>query len=147
MDIIEKLKEEHLKIRTILLNLEMHSRKGSVDTDGILFNLKSLYDIWDKHEEKEEDIFPYLEKRGINVPVQELRFEHGALRRHRERIRAALISGAALKIEEIINLDLNIVIAKIREHMNKEDSVLYGVSWESLKEKDLDEVKRIVERG
>ena len=145
MDAIEKLKEEHSKIRAILLSLELDSRKGSVDADGMLFNLRSLYELWEKHEDKEEDIFPYLEKRGINVPVQELRFERGALRRHRDRIRSALISGAALKIEEIINLDLNIVIAKIREHMNKEEMVLYGVSWDKLKEEDTNAIKRIVE--
>lgn len=100
----------------------------------------------EKHHKREEDVlFPELEKRNITGPTRIMRMEHDDL-----RMRKRLLKETAQKAEE---MDFNeckekvdelakYIVFHLRDHIYKENYILYPTAIDALKDKALwDEMK------
>jgi len=127
MNQIEELKEEHEEIERELIEFEEIIGEERINYPNLLHVYKKLLRIWELHETKEEILFDTLEKKGIVVPIQTLRFEHVALKTHRDKILEAMNSGSEFELKKTLHTDLEIIISKLRKHIQEENYTLYSL--------------------
>jgi hemerythrin-like domain-containing protein len=146
MKAIQELLEEHDEIERNLSELEEVileiNDEGIVNFPNLLHTLKTLHSIWDKHEAKEEKIFPIFRKERIKIPVKTMIFEHGLLRTHNDKIKQALGSNHHLKeVLEKHGLD---IIHLLRGHMRREEDILMTITENELTGEELTEIDQIL---
>ncbi len=137
---IEPLKQEHREIERELLELETIMQEEIINYPNLVHTFKKLIFIWDEHEKKEEKIFLIMEKEQIKVPVETMLSDHKTLRRHKQAITLAIISGDDSKIRKVLNENAVVIIRRLREHINDEDEVLYTIALEEFTPKELEEL-------
>lgn len=140
MSFIENLKQEHVEIERELLELETIKNSEKINYSNLIHVFKNLIKVWDVHEAKEEDIFPFLENQEIKIPVETMMFEHRALKPHKNAVKKAISSGSEVEVKKALNIDVPIIISKLRKHIDDEDEILYRIV---LKELDVEEIKEI----
>jgi DUF438 domain-containing protein len=134
--------EEILKFLDELDNLIEPLKRGISDEEKkILQDLSEhLVDAEKHHEREEKVLFPELEKRGITGPPRIMRMEHDELRPIKKRLQELSIEPDKNK-NEIIEL-INVLSFKLRDHIFKENNILYpaalnaigeDVIWENIK--------------
>ncbi|VVB77763.1 Hemerythrin HHE cation binding domain protein [uncultured archaeon] len=138
MNSIEKLKQEHEEIERELIELEAIMEDEAVNYSNLLHVIKSLHELWDKHEQREERIFPILKNEKIIIPVKTMLFEHRELNVHKEAINKAIMSGSEFELKDALNKHGKIIIEKLRKHINYEDEILYRITLEIFTPKELD---------
>lgn len=141
MNSIEKLKQEHEEIERDLIELETIMQDEIINYPNLLHTINNLIECWDKHEEKEERIFPILKHEQIIIPVKEMLFDHKKLGIHKEAIKKAINSGNELEVKNALNSHGKIIIEKLRKHINDEDEILYRLTFEIFTPKELDELE------
>lgn len=124
---LEKIKQEHEQIERELLELEEIINQDEINFSNLSHVWVKLLKIWEEHEEKEETIFPELTKHGFRIQITTLHFEHVALRSHKNNIIKAFKSGNNEEIKKVLHTDMNIIIAQLRNHIEKEEMILYSV--------------------
>jgi hypothetical protein len=126
--------EEILKFLDELDNLIEPLKRGVVDEEKkILQDLSEhLVDAEKHHEREEKVLFPELEKRGITGPPRIMRMEHDELRPIKKRLLELSIEPNKNK-NEIIEL-INVLSFKLRDHIFKENNILYPAALDSIKE-------------
>lgn len=141
---IEKIKQEHEQIERELVELETIMEEEIINYPNLVHTLRNLSDLWDKHEKKEEIIFPILEKKNsFKIPVGKALSEHEEFRVHKKAIVDAMKKGEH-ETKKKLEKDGKELIKRLREHMDNEDEILYTLSkQESL---DNDEIKYITEK-
>ena len=122
-----ELKKEHEMIERELIELEMIMHTFPVNYSNLLHVLRRLYQFWEAHEEKESIFFHDLAKKGYTIPIKKIFFEHGQLKKHRDRLLAAVHSGSENKTHDALIHDGKAMIAKLRQHMKDEDWILYAL--------------------
>ena len=140
MNPIEILEQEHRDIERELLELEAIRESEIVNIPNLCHVCKKLHNLWDSHEEKEEKIFPILKKERILIPVKEMLFEHRFLHPHKEAVDKAINSGSEAEIKNALYTHVPIIIRKLREHINKEDEVLYTIALSEFTSEELAEL-------
>jgi len=141
MNSIEKLKQEHEEIERELSELELIMQDEIINYSNLLHTLKNLVEYWDKHEQREERIFPILKHEKIIIPVKTMLFDHKILRVHKDAIKNAINSKSELKVKDALNTHGKIIIEKLRKHINDEDEILYRITFEIFTPKELDELE------
>ena len=97
------------------------------------------------HQREEEVLFPALREHGIQAPPARMVAEHVTLRAHEHRVTegvARVIEAEGRGWTELMRLARELA-RFLREHINKEDGVLYPLAFEVLSEPGLwDELKQ-----
>lgn len=147
------LKEEHEIILKNLDNLErilekVRSSKNFGEIEEELAQLEAiahvLLDAESHHEREEKALFPPLEKHGITGPPSIMRMEHTDLRKRKKTL-GKLVEGCgkmsygefADKLHEVGSYILRV----LRDHIFKENNILYPTALKSLKESEWNEIK------
>lgn len=94
------------------------------------------------HQREEQALFPFLEQHGITGPPRIMRQEHELLRPQKHALRAVLDGGAPLT--EIVAGVRDIgpkLAAQLRQHIHKEDHILYPTALSVLSADEWSEVK------
>lgn len=148
MNPIEEIKQEHEDIERELIELETIKEDEEINYPDLIHTFKKLHNIWNKHEEKEEIIFPYLRKKEhLIIPVKEMLFEHRALKSHKDALLNAINSGSEWELKKILDFHGKIIIEKLRQHIKKEDEVLFTISLQQeFKPEDVIEMKKLLEQ-
>ena len=144
MNPLEILKEEHRLIERELLELETIMEELDINYSNLVHVWKNLYDLWNSHEEKEEKVFPIMEKERIRIPVVNMFFEHKELRGHKQSINKAIMSGSNDEIKSSLETHGRIIIGKLRQHINAEDEILYTIAEEELTPEESKEIEKIL---
>lgn len=140
MNPIELLKQEHRDIERELIELESIIKEEVINYPNLVHVIKKLCEIWDEHEQKEEKIFPIMEKEKIKIPVYTMLCEHRDLKGHKDAIKDAIESGSEFKLKKALNEHGKIIITKLRKHINDEDEVLYTITLQEFTPKELEEL-------
>jgi hemerythrin-like domain-containing protein len=135
MNPIEQLEQEHEDIERELLELETISNSESINYSNLAHVFKRLIPLWNKHEEKEEKIFPIMKKERIIVPVKKMLFDHKNLRVHKKAIMDAINSGKGIK--EALDNHIKVIIQKLREHIKNEDEILYTIAMSEFTQEEI----------
>lgn len=122
-----ELKKEHELIERELIELEMIMHTFPVNYSNLLHVLKRLCQFWENHEKKESIFFQALAKKGFTIPLRKIFFEHGQLKKHRDKLLAAVHSGSEDRTHEALTHDGKAMISKLRQHMADEDWILYAL--------------------
>jgi len=90
-----------------------------------------------KHHQREEDVlFPAMEELGITGPPRIMRLEHDMLKARKARLQELLSKQMDLQEfrKELAGLAAFIVF-NLRDHIFKEDSILYPAAWRTITSK------------
>lgn len=121
---------ENFYIRRVLQEIAEMNIQQDFQKFFNLFN--QLSEVEKRYARKENQLFPYLEKRGWNGPSQGMWSFHDAIR--------DLLRGVRKKIEvrdhSNLNQDMNIVISEMGRLMAVEEMRLFPVSLQMLQEED-----------
>lgn len=119
------LKEEHAKLRSGLLEIESFIQKKEIDAEALEKKLNQLCNFWNEHEKREEEYFQLLSTKNKPFPTTpSLMEQHRELRGHWTVLRKAVSSKKADKIRVALDTDGRMLVQKLREHMDLEDSFL-----------------------
>ena len=140
MKVIDNLRKDHEAIERELLELETIRDAEVLNYINLAHTFKRLYELWNKHEELENNVFSLLEKDRIKVPVKKMLFEHKILRQHKEMMFRAISSGSEAKMREALDSNLSVILKELRKHMNSEDEVLFTISEEEFTDDELSEL-------
>ena len=99
---------------------------------------ESLHGSERHHEQEEHVLFPALEERGVAMPPRVMHREHDELRRWKKRLLA--VASEAAPDSEPIAEPVGTLAAMLRDHIHKENEVLYPMAlsvieagaWEQL---------------
>jgi len=115
----------------------------------ILKDLKRISENFleaDKHHKKEENaLFPFLERHGIVEPCNVIRVEHEELRKRKGELRK--LAGQknlseSFKIKEAGFFVLDV----LRNHIDREENVLFSMAEQISSENELEEMKRMMDK-
>lgn len=149
---VDILKEEHKHILKNIDVLEeiLEKTKKAKDFNGIKKELKSLEHVAhvfieaESHHKREEDaLFPELEKKGIDGPPSVMRIEHEELRKRKKTI--AKLADAPKDFKKFsTELEENgsFIIQVLREHIDKENNILYEIAKQCLSEGEWKEIAK-----
>lgn len=141
--------EEHEEILKRLTRLEELNSKiqkmNNFDKNTSLFNelLNLAIDIIgaEPHHKREEDVlFPELEKRGVTGPTRVMRMEHDMLRAKKHEIKSLSEKVENMDFPEFksqLNEAAKYLIFNLRDHIYKENHILYPSSVQTLKDSEL----------
>ncbi|MEK6854718.1 MAG: hemerythrin domain-containing protein [Nanoarchaeota archaeon] len=141
MNPIVILKHEHKIIMNHIFLLDDMAFSVSVNETDFSSVFRALVEVWDQHEIKEELLFSVLAEEGYNVPVENIKFEHGELRKFKDIILEAINSGDEEKFKNMLKNVCGKMIDLLRAHTFAEEDILQNVSWEQLSEETLDKIK------
>lgn len=146
MKAVQELLEEHDEIERNLGELEevINELKyeGIVNFPNLLHTVKTLHGIWDRHEAKEDKIFPIFRKERIRIPVKTMMFEHGLLKTHNDKIKEAIGSNHNLK--EVLEKHGHDLIYLLRNHMKREEDILMTITDNELTNEEIVEINHIL---
>jgi hemerythrin-like domain-containing protein len=140
MNPIDELKKEHEDIERELVELETIMQEQEVNYSNLIHTFRKLHNLWNLHEEKEERIFPILEKEKIKVPVEKMLFEHKLLRPHKEKMWQAINSGKENMMKKSLSENAVIIIKLLRKHIKDEDEILYTITLQEFTPEELKEL-------
>ena len=140
MNPIDALKEEHRQIEMELMQLDEVMESKILNYPNLIHSFKKLCDLWDIHESEEEIIFGVMERENLKIPVEIMMCEHKDLRGHKKGIQNAIDSRDESEIRKSFGRDMNSLIYKLRDHIDKEDEVLYTIALSEFTQEELEEM-------
>jgi len=93
-----------------------------------------LVDTEKHHEREEKALFPEMEKKGVTGPTRIMRMEHDELLPAKKRLLE--LSKEPGKDKEEIIVIINLLSAKLRDHIFKENNILYPVALQAIGSKE-----------
>src|SRR6202142_3792491 len=150
MKATQQLKDEHEGIKIMLSILEQVSRKleatGNLNKehfDGILEFLKVFVDKC-HHAKEEELLFPALVAAGVpkDGPIAVMLHEHEMGRNYIKMMNAAFVEYMAgdISLSKDIMQNIHGYVSLLRDHIEKENNVLFVMADNLLSEKRQDEL-------
>lgn len=137
---LEELRSDHQIILTQLDDLEAVINQPAVDHQKVEEFLHFTETFAEPHHQKEEQVlFPALEKKGMpreGGPIGMMLWEHTAKREYLAKMREALKENNEDKLKE----NTQAMIALLREHIFKENNILYPCAQDLLTEQELAEI-------
>jgi hemerythrin-like domain-containing protein len=140
---VEEIISEHEKIERELIEFDTIISDVQVNYSNLNKVMRTLSEIWDAHEEKEEKIFEALARRGYKIPVDKILNDHKSLRVHWDAIKEVLKTGKESKVKAVLDLHGPKIVTELRRHMEKEDWLIYGLSWDSMADEAKEEINEI----
>lgn len=134
---LEELRSDHREILKSFDELEKTVSKTPINQEKIGEFLEFTKNFSEPHHKKEEKVlFPALEKKGIpneGGPIGMMLLEHEIKRNHKKGIE----EGLKEKNDEKIALSAKAIISLMREHIDKENNILYPMAEETLTPEEL----------
>lgn len=134
---IEELKLDHQNILAHLDDLEKAFNQPKVSCAKVEKFLRFTETFAEPHHQKEEQVlFPALEKKGIpneGGPIGMMLIEHAAKRDYLAKMREALQENNETKLKE----NTQAMISLLRDHIYKEDNILYPCAQDALTKEEL----------
>src|SRR3990167_11291651 len=134
---LEELRSDHQKILESFDGLEKSISKNPLVYEEIGEFLEFTKNFSEPHHKKEEKVlFPALEKKGIpneGGPIGMMLIEHATKRDYLVKMREALQENNNIKLKE----NTQAMISLLRDHIYKEDNVLYPCAQDVLTEEEL----------
>ena len=141
MDPFSILRHEHKIILEHVSDLEEMTYSVSVNLRDFSLLFRSLVNLWNRHEKKEELLFKVLSESGYNIPIEKLEFEHGELKNLRIIIMDAINDGGDEKIKEVLENICGNLIDLLKSHTLAEEIILENISWDKLKKETIDKIE------
>lgn len=138
--------DEILKFLDMLEDLNFRIQKmerfdaKSPDFPKLAHVAKHLVEAELHHRREEDVLFPELEKRGITGPPRIMRMEHYELRGKKKRLLELANAVSTMNFEEFkkeLDEVTKFIIFNLRDHIFKENYILYPTALESLKDEAL----------
>ncbi len=154
--VIHTLASEHEMILHFLDKLEQTSKSiqkmakfdGKKKEFGMLSHIVEHLIAADAHHKREEKVlFPEIEKHGIIGPSEVMRGEHNELKQREKNLNKIIKTIEKIDFGEFkkqVEAEAKFIIAFLREHIFKENNVLYPMAlqvikdigkWQSMKKK------------
>ncbi|MDP4091694.1 MAG: hemerythrin domain-containing protein, partial [Bacillota bacterium] len=137
-----KIKEFLTELEAI--NLKIQKLESYNEKPELFIKLEALANnIMDaeKHHKREEDVlFPELEKRNITGPTRIMRMEHDDLRKRKKLLKETAHVAVIMDFDECkkrIDELAKYIVFNLRDHIYKENYILYPTAIDALKDKDL----------
>ena len=134
---IEELKSDHQNILTHLDDLEKVINQPKINHVKVEEFLRFTEIFAEPHHQKEEQVlFPALEKKGIpneGGPIGMMLMEHTAKRDYLAKMREAIKENNENKLKE----NTQAMISLLRDHIYKEENILYPCAQDALTEEEL----------
>lgn len=141
---IEEIEKEHEDIERELIELESISSSENINYSNLIHVFTNLISIWDKHEIKENKIFPYLRKHNkLVIPIDQMMFQHKELGNLKNHIIQSLKRGDESEIKKSLNNYGKQIIHKLRKHIDDEDNLLYTIASSELPESDKKHISKL----
>lgn len=143
---VEELTADHETILDKLNELEKIIGSSSINKDKIKEFLHFTETFAEPHHEKEETVlFPALEKKGIPNrvgPIGMMLLEHETKRGYVKKLSEGLKEGNEREIKE----NAQAIISLLREHIDKENYILYPCARDVLSEDELSDLSHQCEK-
>lgn len=137
---IEELYKDHIKILESMDMLENAIKDYFIDAKKVKEFLEFTENFSEPHHKKEELVlFPKLKEKGIpeeNGPIGMMLFEHSIKRSYVDNLKDALLDND----KEAIKSNGNAIINLMRDHIYKEDNILYPCAKDVLSEEEMSEM-------
>ena len=143
--------EEILKILDRLdeVNTEIQNL-NEFEADSPLFaELKEigtkLLDTEKHHTREEETLFPEVDKSGVTGPTRIMRMEHDDLWPHKEEIMSLAENVEEMnfdRFKEELKMHSEYVVVTLRDHIFKENNILYPTAKDVIADSKWDEIKQ-----
>ena len=133
-----------------VLNIELQ-KQNSYDENSDLYSkiankAQDLLDAEPHHQREEQVLFPVVEAKGVNGPTKVMVMEHEDLRRYKKDVRDLandVINMDFTEFKNRVSSAIKILIMTLRDHIFKENNILYPTSVEVIKEKsEWEEIKK-----
>jgi DUF438 domain-containing protein len=101
---------------------------------------ENILDAENHHKREEDVLFPELEKRNITGPTRIMRMEHEDLRARKRILRDTASCAGAMDFEEAkkaIDEVSKYIVFHLRDHIYKENYILYPTAIDAIKDKAL----------
>lgn len=146
---LDTLIVEHEKIKEFLSEIEavnfLIQKLESYEADPELFEkmaelAHNLLEAENHHKREEDVLFPELEKRNITGPTRIMRMEHDDLRAKKRSLKETAEKASTMDFKECISkLDdvAKHIVFELRDHIYKENYILYPTAIDALKENSL----------
>lgn len=134
--------EEILKFLDKLDGLVASIEKGisGPDAKSLKELAEHLVETEKHHEREEKALFPRMEEKGVTGPTKIMRMEHDELRPEKKRL--SELSKEPEKNKEEIIVIINLLSAKLRDHIFKENNILYPAALQAIdNQKEWDRIK------
>ncbi|ABS41850.1 DUF438 domain-containing protein [Clostridium botulinum] len=147
--VVYTLIDEHDRILRFLEDLEKvnsdiqntKSYNEAKEKIHSLHNLaESILDAENHHQREEKVLFVEMEKREITGPTRIMRMEHDDLRTRKKELKRLSESADKMKFDEFkskVDETSKYIIFNLRDHIFKENYILYPSSLEAIKGKDI----------
>ncbi len=134
---IHTMISEHEEILKFLDKLDslikpLKSGIGDEEKKTLQHIIEHLLEAEKHHEREERVLFPELEERGITGPPRIMRMEHDELRPKKKKL-MELSKDPVKNKKEIIGL-INFLSFKLRDHIFKENNILYPAALNAIGE-------------
>jgi len=114
MKLLKEIRQEHRQLLQYLSDLEsLPSKRGAIIPESIS-SLNKIFNFWDAHEQKEEDLFKTISK---DFPVKSMETRHRQLRGHWKVLNLALNSQDQEVVKIAIDTDGKMFADKLKEHI------------------------------
>lgn len=143
--------EEHDQILEILDELETINQALQTTDNLTDYQKTKLRELGEKlletekhHQREEEALFPLLEKAGITGPVRVMELEHQDLWPKKEEIHKLAHNLDSMNFEDFkeeLNHNVESLISTLRDHIYRENKVLYPISTDYISDSKWDEIK------
>ena len=146
MSIIDTLVKEHEIILDFLDKLEKTNQKiqkmktyKSNQRFKLLKSIAGHLAAAEPHHQREEKVlFLELEKRGVFGPPEMMRMEHEELKKHKKDLKELIDKISQTRFYDFkkkLNTTAQFIVTILRDHIFKENNILYPTALEVIKEK------------
>lgn len=153
--VLDTLISEHEKLKDFLteleqINFDIQKLSSKEENPQLIEKLlevaENILDAENHHKREEDVLFPELEKREITGPPRIMRIEHDEL-----RTRKRILKETAQNVKEMdfdafkekVDTAAKYIVFNLRDHIYKENYILYPTALDALKDKALwDDMKK-----
>ncbi|OOM16105.1 DUF438 domain-containing protein [Clostridium saccharobutylicum] len=152
--VVDTFINEHDKILEFLTELEGINSKiqklekyddGLDEIEALKIVVDNILDAENHHQREERVLFAEMEDREITGPTRIMRMEHDDLRAKKKQLRHIAEEFSKIKFDEFkeqVDDISKYIVFNLRDHIFKENYILYPTAIESIKEKEIwDEMK------
>jgi hypothetical protein len=122
MVLVDMFKEEHEKIKLVILQIETILNHNPLNINDLKAKFNFLIELWDQHEEKEERFYKSMKREYSEIfPRGSFVDEHKELRGHLIVLNKAMKSKSEETLKVSFDTDGKMLFQKFRQHMQAEN--------------------------
>jgi hypothetical protein len=147
--VVDTFIAEHDKILEFLTELEEINTKiqkleqydfNLEEVEALINIVDNILDAENHHQREEIVLFSEMEERGITGPTRIMRMEHDDLRAKKKFLKQAALEVSKLNFDEFkekVDDTSKYIIFNLRDHIFKENYILYPTAIESIQDKEI----------